>query len=148
MQIDAWMFSCYGALVMQDQTSMTAFTRDESVPSSGLIPGMPACPVCRSIRIETRQYGRKVGGAIGAVAGATSGIALVLSGAEMGAIAGAVAGPVGSAMGALTGGMVAMLIGGATGCAAGAAFGEVVDDNVLDKYRCADCGHTFGSKPA
>lgn len=41
-----------------------------------------------------------------------------------------------------------MLIGGATGCAAGAAFGEVIDDSVLDKYRCTNCGYTFGNKPA
>ncbi|WP_404612148.1 hypothetical protein [Rhodanobacter hydrolyticus] len=148
MQIDSWMFLCNGAMVMQDQTSMIPYTLDEPAQSSGLIQGAPACLVCRSIRIETRQYGKKVGGTIGVVAGATSGVALVLSGAEVGAVAGALAGPVGSAVGALTGGVLAMLIGGATGCAAGAAFGEVVDDNVLDKYRCADCGYTFGSKPA
>lgn len=136
-----------GILVMEEQTTIVPFQRDETMRQPELIPGAPACPVCRSIRIEARHYGKKVGGTIGAVAGATSGVALVLSGAEIGAVAGAMGGPVGSAIGALTGGVLAMLIGGATGCAAGAAFGEIIDDNVLDKYRCTDCGYAFGAKP-
>lgn len=72
-----------------------------------------SCPKCQSDRVEMRHRARKTGGAVGAVCGA---------------IAGAV---------------IAGLIGGTAGCATGSMFGEVVDDKVLDNYRCHACGHTF-----
>ena len=54
-----------------------------------------------------------------------------------------VAGPVGSIFGGLAGALMGALFGGAAGCAAGAAVGEVIDTNVLDNYKCQDCGHSF-----
>lgn len=101
------------------------------------------CPRCQSERIETRGYGKKIGGTVGAAAGIGSGIALVLSGADVGAAIGSVAGPAGIVAGGLAGGVLAVLMSGSAGCAAGAAFGNLIDENVLDKYRCVECGHAF-----
>jgi hypothetical protein len=42
--------------------------------------------------------------------------------------------------------VIAGLIGGTAGCATGSVFGEIVDDKVLDNFRCYACGHTF-SRP-
>jgi len=116
-------------------------------PPSSASAIMSPCPKCQSLRIETRNYARKVGGAIGTVAGTTSGVAFALSGAEVGATIGVLAGPIGSVCGALAGAVITGLIGGAAGCAAGAAVGEVIDANVLNNYHCLDCGRTFSSKP-
>jgi len=106
----------------------------------------PPCPKCQSVRIETRNQARKVGGAIGTVAGAVSGAAVVLSGAEMGATVGLVAGPFGAMLGGIAGAVLGALVGGTAGCAAGAALGEMVDDKVLNNYRCLACGYTYNSK--
>lgn len=103
----------------------------------------PACLKCHSAHVEARHRARKTGGAIGTLAGTTSGIALALSGAETGAVAGSLAGPAGTLCGAIAGAVIAGLIVGAAGCAAGSAFGEIVDDKVLDNFRCHACGHTF-----
>ncbi|SDQ79972.1 hypothetical protein [Paraburkholderia tuberum] len=103
----------------------------------------PACPKCDSSRVDARHRARRTGGAIGAIAGTASGVAFALSGAETGAAVGALAGPAGAACGAIAGAVIAGLIGGTAGCATGSIFGEVVDDKVLDNFRCHDCGHTF-----
>jgi len=101
------------------------------------------CPECQSLRIETRNHGRRIGGAIGTAAGATSAIVMALSGGEAGALVGLIAGPIGSACGGIAGAVIAGLIGGAAGCATGTAFGDALDRNVLAPYRCRACGHFF-----
>lgn len=101
------------------------------------------CPRCQSERIETRSYGKKIGGTVGAVAGIGSGMALILSGADIRAAIGSVADPADTMASGLAGGVLAVLMSGSAGCAAGAAFGNVIDENVLDKYRCVECGHAF-----
>jgi hypothetical protein len=106
------------------------------------------CPRCQSERIETRSYGKKIGGAVGAVAGIGSGMALVLSGADVGAAIRPAAGPAGTVQSGLAGGVLAVLMSGSAGCVAGAAFGDVIDENVLDKYRCVECGHAFSQPHA
>ncbi|WP_454824473.1 hypothetical protein [Paraburkholderia xenovorans] len=115
-------------------------SREESGAQS--LP-IPPCPKCLSTRVEARNLARKTGGAIGTVAGTTSGIAFALSGAETGAAVGALAGPAGVVCGAIAGAVIAGLIGGAAGCATGSVFGEIVDEKVLNNYRCHACGHTF-----
>ena len=125
----------------ESELSMTAHERTcdhEEPPSESLL-----CARCQSERVETQNYGKKIGGAVGAAAGVTSGVALVLSGAEAGAALGSMAGPVGLVAGGLAGSVIAVMMSGVAGCAAGAAFGNVVDENVLDKYRCVECGYTF-----
>lgn len=99
------------------------------------------CPRCQSERVETRGYGKKIGGAMGAIAGIGSGIALVLSGADLGAVTGA-----GTKTDGLARGVLAVLKSGSAGCVAGAAFGDVIDEEVLDKHRCVECGHTFSQR--
>ncbi|WP_434661504.1 hypothetical protein P5W99_00850 [Paraburkholderia sp. A3BS-1L] len=116
---------------------------DNTVPITGT---MPTCPKCHSSRVDARNLARKTGSAIGTVAGTTSGIAIALSGAETGAAVGLLAGPAGAVCGAIAGAVIAGLLGGAAGCATGSVFGEIVDDKVLDNFRCHACGHTF-SRP-
>lgn len=106
------------------------------------------CPNCQSVRIGTRNTGRKTGGAIGTVAGAASGAAGALGGAEIGGSVGAVAGPAGALLGAFAGAILGGLFGGAAGGAVGASLGETVDTNILDNYRCLDCGESFSAKPS
>lgn len=136
-----------GSVVMNEPLSQEP-AGEEADPS--LAPSAEAllCPRCQSDRIETRSYGKKIGGAVGAAAGVGSGIALVLSGADVGAALGSVAGPAGIVAGGLAGGVLAVLMSGSAGCAAGAAFGNVIDENVLDKYRCVECGHAFSQPHA
>lgn len=105
------------------------------------------CPECQSLRIEIRNYGRRIGSAIGTAAGATSAFAMSLSGGEVGAAVGLIAGPIGATCGGIAGAIVAGLVGGAAGCATGAVFGKALDTNVLDNYRCRACGHIFGNPP-
>ena len=84
---------------------------------------------------------------MGAAAGIGSGVALVLSGADIRIAKGPAADPVDTVAGGLAGGVLAVLKSGSAGCIAGAAFGDVIDEHVLDKYRCVECGHAF-SQPA
>jgi hypothetical protein len=121
-----------------EQITSNDTTQDRQMPL--------ACPRCQSERIETRSYGRKAGGAIGTVAGAASGAAGAIGGAEIGATAGLIVGPIGSLLGGFAGAIIGGLIGGAAGGATGAKMGEVVDDAVLDNYRCLACEYTFNKK--
>ena len=120
---------------------------EEVDPSQELAAQALLCPRCQSERIETRSYGKKIAGALGAAAGIGSGMALILSGADIRAASGSAADPVDAAAGGFAGGVLAVLKSGSAGCAAGAAFGDVIDEHVLDKYRCVECGHAF-SQPA
>ncbi|WP_244101862.1 hypothetical protein [Burkholderia cepacia] len=104
------------------------------------------CPQCDSTRIDALNVGRKAGSTLGSVAGATSGVAMALSGAEAGAAVGAIGGPLGAVFGGLTGAVIAGLLGSAAGSVAGSAVGGVLDDSLLDNYRCLSCGHTFGAQ--
>ncbi|MFM0753632.1 hypothetical protein [Paraburkholderia strydomiana] len=109
---------------------------------------IPSCPKCRSDCVDARHRARKTGGAVGAIAGTASGIAFALSGAETGAAVGVLAGPAGAVCGAIAGAVIAGLIGGTAGCATGSVFGEVIDDKVLNNFRCHACGHTFSRQKA
>lgn len=104
------------------------------------------CPKCDSPRVGPRNLARKTGGAIGAVAGATGGIAVALSNSNSSPASVLVAAPVGAVCGAIAGAVIAGLVGGAAGCATGSAFGEIVDEKVLDNFRCMACGYLF-SRP-
>jgi hypothetical protein len=114
-----------------------------------LQPGTaPPCPKCHSSRVDARHRARRTGGTIGAIAGTASGVAFALSGAETGAAVGTLAGPAGAVCGAIAGAVIAGLIGGTAGCATGSVFGEVVDDKVLNNFRCHACAHTFSRHKA
>lgn len=111
--------------------------------STALPDSVPYCPKCDSPRVVPRNFARKTGGAIGAVAGAAGGIAVALSNSNYSPTSVLVATPVGAACGAIAGAVIAGLVGGAAGCTAGSAFGEIVDEKVLDNFRCYTCGYTF-----
>lgn len=104
------------------------------------------CPQCSSTRVDVLNVGRKAGSTLGSVAGATSGVAMALSGGEAGAAVGAIGGPLGAVFGGLTGALIAGLLGSTAGSIAGSAVGGVLDDSLLDNYRCLSCGHTFGAQ--
>lgn len=105
------------------------------------------CPSCHSERIETRNLARKAGGLIGTLGGSVGGAASSLSGAEVGMTVGVVAGPPGMVLGGLLGALIGALVGGTAGGLAGSQLGELVDDRILDNYRCLACGHCFSHSP-
>lgn len=109
------------------------------------MPSLP-CPQCGSERIETRDFAQRTGGALGGVAGAAGGVAGTLPGAQLGLAIGLAGGPFGATLGTVIGAILGGLCGAALGCEVGATFGQVVDDRVLDNYRCLACGHTFGNR--
>jgi DNA-directed RNA polymerase subunit RPC12/RpoP len=111
--------------------------------STGGFPMSIQCPQCQSLRISSKDVGKRAGAVIGTVGGGVSGAAGALSGAEFGGMVGAVGGPVGIALGALSGAILGGLVGAATGGITGSKLGEVIDQRVLDNYVCRDCGHTF-----
>ena len=43
--------------------------------------------------------------------------------------------------------VIGALLGGATGASAGVILGDVLDDRVLNNYRCLDCGYSFSVDP-
>ncbi len=59
---------------------------------------------------------------------------------------GVVAGPPGMLAGGLLGALIGALVGGTAGGFAGARLGEMVDERVLDNYRCLACGHSFSRR--
>lgn len=101
------------------------------------------CPKCRSIRIGKNNYAKKTAGVVGASAGAYGGFAAATTGARAGAALGIVAGPVGAAASGIGGAVIGALLAGAYGASAGVILGDVLDDRVLDNYRCLDCGYSF-----
>ena len=101
------------------------------------------CPKCLSTRIGRNNYGKKTAGVIGAAAGVYGGYTSAIAGARTGAVVGAMAGPVSGIGGAVIGG----LLGGVTGVSAGIILGDVLDEIVLDNYRCLECSHSFSIEP-
>ena len=95
------------------------------------------CPCCHSAQVECRNLGRKAGSALGVLFGAAG----VMS--SLSAITG---GPGGAILGHVAQLLMRAMVGGASGCAVGAALGEVVDENILENYRCLRCRHCFSMK--
>lgn len=127
-----------------ESSSVGAFMRHDPPDSFDTQPSYrPHCPKCRSEHVELRRLARRAGGAIGAAAGTTSGIAIALGGAETGATLGLIAGPPGAVCGAIAGAIITGLIGGAAGCTTGSFFGDILDEKVLNNFRCCACGHRF-----
>jgi len=106
------------------------------------------CPRCQSTRIGSNNYGKKTAGVVGAGAGAVSGVSAASTGALYGSAVGLVGGPVGVTLGRVTGAIIGGLVGGTTGASAGVALGSVLDEQVLDNYRCLDCDYCFRSAPS
>ena len=101
------------------------------------------CPYCRSMHITTRNTGRKLGTAVGALGGGAHGLSSALSGARAGYTIFRVMGPPGMALGTMAGAVLGAIMG-ATSCGfMGAKLGELVDNTILDNYRCLHCGRSF-----
>lgn len=95
------------------------------------------CPCCQSAQVECRNIGRKAGSALGVLFGA-AGVVSSLS-----TMAGV---PGGAILAHVAQVLMRAMVGGASGCAVGAALGEVVDENILENYRCLSCRHSFSMK--
>ena len=106
------------------------------------------CPRCQSTRIGSNNYGKKTAGVVGAGAGAVGGVNAASTGAMYGGVIGLVGGPVGVTVGRVTGAIIGGLVGGTTGASAGVALGSVLDEQVLDNYRCLDCRYCFRNAPS
>ena len=103
------------------------------------------CPYCQSPKVIALDYGRKLGGAVGTAAGAASAFPRTLIAVETGLFASTIAGPPGFVVGTLAGYVLSSLIGGYVGNTAGTALGEVIDENILDNYRCLGCQRKFSA---
>lgn len=101
------------------------------------------CPNCQSIRITTKDQGKKVGSVIGAVGGGIHGISGAVKGSQVGRTVGLIAGPVGGGVGSVAGAILGCFIGAVSCGVAGTKLGEIVDQRILDNYLCQSCGHTF-----
>ena len=104
---------------------------------------MPYCPHCRSHHVIARNYAKKVGRTLGSATGIAAGVTATLRGAYIGARIVNFAGPPGRVIGGMSGAILNTLIWGVMGGKAGATLGQVVDDHILDNYRCLRCGNTF-----
>ena len=101
------------------------------------------CPLCGSLQVVQRCWGRKTGGFVGSLAGAAGGFAGSLRGAQIGGIAGSLLGPAGISIGGLAGAVLGGLVGSSIGCEVGSAVGETIDAHVLNDFKCQECGHSF-----
>lgn len=114
---------------------------------------MLTCPKCGSTSIDKLNYGKRAATATGAAAGGVGGylaaVAAAAAGAEAGAAAGIIGGPLGVVAGATVGLVAGAIIGGLTGGTAGAAIGakagEIIDEHILDNFKCLNnqCSHKF-----
>lgn len=105
---------------------------------------IPVCPKCHSVHVETRNRARKLGGAIGALAGTTS--VMLAAAAKARTAAGLVGGPFAITFGGIATSILPALISGAASGTTGVRLGEIIDEKILNNYRCHHCGHTFSLK--
>ncbi|WVM88025.1 hypothetical protein UMZ34_16970 [Halopseudomonas pachastrellae] len=105
-----------------------------------MIPTCPAVILTRSSIVTTANVSAAplvpFAGAFSGASGATAG---ALEGARIGATVMRFAGPTATASGAVLG----AISGGLIGCVAGLKLGEVVDQELLCRYRCTQCGKHF-----
>jgi hypothetical protein len=106
------------------------------------------CPNCRSQRIATINLAKKTCGFLGLVGGLASSTTGTFAGAEIGATFGLIAGPPGATLGALAGAIMGALLAGTSVGIAGARLGEVIDDRILDNYKCLACNYVFSHLPS
>ncbi|MGL4667690.1 MAG: hypothetical protein ACRCWR_07145 [Saezia sp.] len=113
--------------------------------------GIICCPHCYSRYVVTKNIGRKVGAAIGATGGAVKGVTGALAGARVGSEAGVhlgarlgiMAGPAGITLGTVAGAVIGGIVGATTFGFMGAKLGELIDNTILDNYKCKTCGQSF-----
>lgn len=142
IDLDPKIIQAHITLLRLDTLSLYAPQPIWRIANSGA-PMILHCPSCKSVRIAASHTGRKVCTSVGTVAGAASAFSAASSGARIGAIAGAFAGPGGVVAGSIAGAIVSGVVGAIAGGTAGAALGDFLDENVLDKFQCLECGHAF-----
>lgn len=101
------------------------------------------CPRCKSPRIAQRRFAGRVASLLGTVSGAVGAVLPALEGAELGLAVGALAGPSGAVVRTVCGAALAGLAGGTAGCLVGTRLGHAIDEHLIDRFECLDCGHTF-----
>ncbi len=101
------------------------------------------CPHCQSHRIVARNHARKTCGTLGTLAGAGMAVRSV----KLGTTIGRFFGPPGVVAGGMAGIVFAGLSGAILGNSTGSKLGTMLDDSVLNNYRCLSCERTF-SRPS
>lgn len=102
------------------------------------------CPNCRSSRVGVRNYGRSTCGTLGSLAGAH----LAMQGIRVGTTVGRFFGPPGIVIGGTAGLIIAGISGAMLGGSTGTQLGSMIDDKILNNYKCLDCKHTFSDSTA
>lgn len=97
------------------------------------------CPHCQSHRIVTRNHARKVCSTLGTFAGAGMAVRSV----RLGSTIGRLFGPPGIVAGGMAGIIFAGLSGAILGNSTGSKLGSMLDDSILNNYRCLSCKRTF-----
>jgi predicted RNA-binding Zn-ribbon protein involved in translation (DUF1610 family) len=100
------------------------------------------CPKCGK-EAYLKNYGRATGTVVGAAAGVASTTAGAAAGGKAGAIVGSFFGPAGTGIGAAAGTILGALGAAFGGGCAGHKVGELIDQDVIRKYHCPSCDHTF-----
>lgn len=95
------------------------------------------------MHITTKNTGRKLGTTAGAIGGGVHGFSSALAGARVGYRVLQVMGPPGMALGTIAGAVLGAIVGASSFGFMGAKLGELVDNTILDNYRCLDCGKSF-----
>ncbi|GAB6091549.1 hypothetical protein [Spirochaeta dissipatitropha] len=82
------------------------------------------CSKCKSSSVVRKSYATKIGATVGFIGG-----------------------PVGTAVGITVGSAAGAILAGLKGIAAGSAIGagagKVLDDTVINAYKCNQCSHVF-----
>lgn len=102
------------------------------------------CPHCNSNRIVPRNHGRKACSTLGTFAGAH----LAVRSIRMGTMVGRFFGPPGILLGGTAGLVIAGISGAMIGGSTGARLGTMLDNNILNNYRCLNCKKSFSEPNA
>ena len=105
------------------------------------------CESCGIRGQGLRKKARRLICAVGTIAGAVGGAAGAASGAELGALTGAFTGPPSVVFfGGRRGRCHWCSVCGTAAGSAGAVLDEILEENILDNFRCLTCEICFGNK--
>ncbi len=101
------------------------------------------CPQCGQHHIITKDTARHIAGTIGMIGGSATALSSTLAGAQIGGRVGMVGGLPGMVIGSISGAIISGLLGAAAGSITGAQVGAIIDERVLNNYRCLSCSYEF-----
>lgn len=107
------------------------------------LAGSTGCPHCASVRLLRNETAGRICALLGAIAGGVSGGVKALGVAR--SYVGGISDPRLHGAALVSAFTLGVLAGATTGCAAGAALGQRLDVQVMPRYLCRDCGHSFST---